>query len=64
MACSCATCHVCIDPTFFDKLKPMGGMEDDLLETSELRKDNSRLSCQIPFEDALDGLKVTLVPED
>jgi 2Fe-2S ferredoxin len=26
-------------------------------------QENSRLSCQIPFSDTLDGLKVTLAPE-
>ena len=38
--------------------------EDDLLESSDHRKDTSRLSCQIPLTADLDGLKVTLAPED
>ena len=38
--------------------------EDDLLDSSDTRQDNSRLSCQIPVTDALDGLAVTVAPED
>ncbi|RIV87854.1 2Fe-2S iron-sulfur cluster-binding protein [Aurantiacibacter zhengii] len=62
--CSCATCHVHVDPAFKDKLPGMSEDEDDLLDSSDHRDDNSRLSCQIPFTDALDGLKVTIAEED
>ena len=62
--CSCATCHVHVDPAFLDKLPRMSEDEDDLLESSDHREANSRLSCQIPFTADLDGLKVTIAPED
>ena len=62
--CSCATCHVFIDPAFADKIPAMSEDEDDLLESSSHRGDQSRLSCQLPFTDALDGLRVTIAPED
>jgi len=62
--CSCATCHVFVDPSFADALPPMGDDEDDLLDSSDHRRAESRLSCQIPFSDALDGLKVEIAPED
>ncbi len=62
--CSCATCHVLVDPAMADKLPAMSEDEDDLLESSDHRADNSRLSCQIPFTTDLDGLKVTIAPED
>ena len=62
--CSCATCHVHVDPAFKDKLPEMSEDEDDLLESSDHRVENSRLSCQIPFTGDLDGLKVTIAPED
>ena len=62
--CSCATCHVMVDPAFGDKLPEMSEDEDDLLESSDHRAENSRLSCQIPFTSELDGLKVTIAPED
>jgi 2Fe-2S ferredoxin len=62
--CSCATCHVHVDPAFVGLLPPMSEDENDLLDSSDNRDDTSRLSCQIPFSDALDGLRVTIAPED
>jgi len=62
--CSCATCHIHVDPSFKDKLPAMSEDEDDLLESSDHRNENSRLSCQIPFTSELDGLKVTIADED
>ena len=62
--CSCATCHVHVDPAFSDQLPPMSDDENDLLDSSDHRNERSRLSCQIPFTDALDGLKVVVAPED
>jgi 2Fe-2S ferredoxin len=62
--CSCATCHVHVDPAFADKLPTITEDEDDLLDSSDHRNANSRLSCQIPFTADLDGLKVTIAAED
>jgi ferredoxin, 2Fe-2S len=62
--CSCATCHVHVDAAFAGALPPISEDEDDLLETSADRDSASRLSCQIPFTDALDGIVVTVAAED
>lgn len=62
--CSCATCHVHVDPAFKDAVGAMSADEDDLLDSSGHRDANSRLSCQINFSDALDGLKITIAQED
>lgn len=62
--CSCATCHVHVDPEFAGKLPEMDEDENDLLESSDHRDERSRLSCQIPFDDDLDGLKVSIAQED
>jgi 2Fe-2S ferredoxin len=62
--CSCATCHVHIDPAFADRLPKMGEDENDLLDSTDHRDEYSRLSCQIPVSDALDGLTVTIAAED
>mgnify|MGYP006358974465 CR=1 FL=1 len=62
--CSCATCHVHIDAAFADKLPAMSEDENDLLDSSDHRNEFSRLSCQVPITDALDGLKVTIAQED
>ena len=62
--CSCATCHVYIDPAFADRLPPMSEDENDLLDSSSHRTAASRLSCQILVNEALEGLRVTIAPED
>ena len=62
--CSCATCHVHVDPAFADAVPPMSEDENDLLDSSAHRNATSRLSCQLPFSEALDGLKVTIAEED
>ena len=62
--CSCATCHVKVDEAFLAKLPPVKGDEDDLLDSSSFRDSTSRLSCQIEFGPELDGLRVTIAPED
>jgi 2Fe-2S ferredoxin len=61
---SCATCHLYIEDKWLGRLPAVTEDESDLLDTSSHRKSNSRLSCQIPFSDALAGIKVTFPPED
>ena len=61
---SCATCHVYIDEEFADRLPAISDDENDLLDSSDGRQPNSRLSCQIPVTAALDGLRATIAPED
>ncbi|NCU11877.1 MAG: 2Fe-2S iron-sulfur cluster binding domain-containing protein [Sphingomonadaceae bacterium] len=62
--CSCATCHVYVDDAFADKVTPLSEDENDLLDSTDHRTATSRLSCQLEITDALDGLKVTIAPED
>jgi len=62
--CSCATCHVHIDPAFADKTGAPGADENDLLDSSDHRNEFSRLSCQVPVTAALEGLRVTIAQED
>jgi 2Fe-2S ferredoxin len=62
--CSCATCHVYVEPGHEAGLPKMSDDEDSLLDGSDHRRPNSRLSCQIPFTPQLDGLTVTIAPED
>ena len=62
--CSCATCHVYVDPAFAGSVETMSEDENDLLDSSDHRNETSRLSCQIHLTDALDGLKVTIAQED
>lgn len=61
---SCGTCHVHVAEDWLWRLSPMRGDEEELLGFSDWRAPNSRLACQIPFTDALDGIAVTVAPED
>jgi ferredoxin, 2Fe-2S len=62
--CSCATCHVFVDDAYAAKLPPLTEDESDLLDSSDHRTSNSRLSCQIPVTPELDGMTVAIAPED
>ena len=57
-ACSCATCHVHVEQSWFDKLPEARGMETEMLEFAMGPQPTSRLSCQITITPELDGLIV------
>ena len=59
-ACSCATCHVIVDPEWYGRLSDPQNLEKDMLEFVAEPSDTSRLSCQINVTDELDGLVVTV----
>jgi 2Fe-2S ferredoxin len=62
--CSCATCHVLVDDAWMDAAGGPNADENDLLDSSDHRGPTSRLSCQLEMTAALDGLRVTIAPED
>ena len=57
-ACSCATCHVHVDPDWFARLPEPQGTEKDMLEFVIDPQPTSRLSCQIKITEEFDGLVV------
>jgi len=60
-SCSCATCHVYVDPAWAGRVgPPASDDENDLLGLAAERQPNSRLSCQIKVSEALDGLVVRM----
>lgn len=60
----CATCHVYLDQAWADRVPPITEEEDEMLEgTASTRTSESRLSCQIPVTDELDGIVVRLPAE-
>ena len=61
---SCGTCHVYVAEDWLDRLAPIQPDEETILAFSDWRRPNSRLSCQIKVSDELDGLAVTVAPED
>ena len=63
--CSCATCHCLVDPQWFGRLEPASPDELELLEELDsFDAQQSRLSCQVPVTDALDGMVLTIGPEE
>ena len=62
-ACSCATCHVHVDPAWAAKLPPPDAQEDGMLGCVLDRTPTSRLSCQIVLKPELDGLVVEVAKE-
>lgn len=61
--CACATCHVYVAEPWLARLDAAGSDESMMLDEAFQVQDNSRLSCQIKFSAALDGLEATLAPE-
>lgn len=62
--CSCATCHVILEPQACSALDSMNMDEEELLDSSSHRRLSSRLACQVPVSALLDGSIVTVAPED
>lgn len=63
-SCACATCHVYVASEWLSALPDMGDFEDALLDSSDNRQGNSRLSCQIEVQDNLDGIRARIAPEE
>ncbi len=62
--CSCATCHVHVDPVSFDALAPMSDDERAMLEDSAHFSEYSRLSCQLRLHEGVSQLRVTISQDD
>ena len=54
--CSCSTCHCYIDPAWLARLPPVGRDEAGLVAFAWEPRETSRLTCQIPVTQALEGL--------
>jgi len=57
----CATCQCYLESDH--ELEPQSDSELDMLDQAFFVKDNSRLGCQIPISDAIDGIVLRLAPE-
>jgi ferredoxin, 2Fe-2S len=62
--CACATCHVYVVAPEGARLASPGPGELRMLATASARDINSRLACQIKFEDTLDGVEIRIAPEN
>jgi 2Fe-2S ferredoxin len=57
---ACSTCHVIVDPEWFELLKDASEDEEDMLDLAFGLTQTSRLGCQIIMTEELDGLTVKL----
>lgn len=56
--CICATCHCHVDPRWFAQLPAPEPLERDMLAYTNQVQPTSRLSCQVPLTESLDGMIV------
>jgi ferredoxin, 2Fe-2S len=57
---ACSTCHVIVDPDWYDLLVEASEDEEDMLDLAFNLTKTSRLGCQIIITEELDGLTVRL----
>lgn len=57
---SCATCHCYLDDEAVKHAPSISEAEDQMLETVLERTEKSRLGCQVPLTEEMDGITVTL----
>lgn len=57
---ACSTCHVIVDPGWYDQLDEPSEEEEDMLDLAFGLTRTSRLGCQIRMTEELDGLVLTL----
>lgn len=57
---ACSTCHVIVDPEYFDMLPEATEDEEDMLDLAFGLTHTSRLGCQIRVSEELDGLTITI----
>ncbi len=62
--CSCATCHIYVDPAWGERLPTPMSDERELLTELANYEERSRLSCQVEFTAELAGLRVTIAPDE
>lgn len=57
---ACSTCHIIVEPEWFDVLNEASEDEEDMLDLAFGLSKTSRLGCQIIISEELDGLTVRL----
>lgn len=63
-SCVCATCHVYVETPALSELGSAGADEADLLDCSDHRRAESRLSCQVRLSPSLGPIVVSIPPPD
>ncbi|CAG8630643.1 10540_t:CDS:2 [Funneliformis mosseae] len=57
---ACSTCHVIVEPKYYEKLDEPTDEENDMLDLAFGLTETSRLGCQIVMRKDLDGITVTI----
>lgn len=57
---ACSTCHVVVDPEWFDKVGKPCEDEQDMLDLAYAPRQTSRLGCQITLDESMDGMFIRL----
>ena len=61
--CACATCHLYVDSDWKEHLPAIEVDEESMLDQAFHVTVDSRLGCQIEYNDNFNGIKLTLAPE-
>ncbi|KAH3687025.1 hypothetical protein WICPIJ_001997 [Wickerhamomyces pijperi] len=59
-SCACSTCHVIVDPEYYEKLEEPDDDENDMLDLAFGLTETSRLGCQVKMSKEIDGIRVAL----
>ncbi|KAK6464652.1 2Fe-2S ferredoxin-type domain-containing protein [Scheffersomyces coipomensis] len=59
-SCACSTCHIIVDPEFYDEIPEPDDDENDMLDLAFGLTETSRLGCQVKMRKELDGIRVAL----
>lgn len=59
-SCACSTCHMIIDPEYYDEMEEPSDDENDMLDLAFGLTETSRLGCQVKMTPELDGVRVAL----
>ncbi|KAG5355076.1 Adrenodoxin-like protein [Yarrowia sp. B02] len=59
-SCACSTCHVIVDPEYYDRLEEPDDDENDMLDLAFGLTETSRLGCQVCMTKDLDGIRIAL----
>lgn len=59
-SCACSTCHIIIDPEYYDAIPEPDDDENDMLDLAFGLTETSRLGCQVKMTKELDGVRIAL----
>lgn len=59
-SCACSTCHIIVDPEYYDAIPEPDDDENDMLDLAFGLTETSRLGCQVKMTKELDGVRIAL----